>query len=59
MTAINNNLTLDQTNLAGGTRLMLLGRVTPGLGLGVQMRNRVRFMLAGPRGLSGRTRLRE
>ena len=58
MTAVNSNFTLDQTNLAGGARLMLLGRVTPGLGLGVQMLDRVRFMLAGPRGSNGRTRLR-
>jgi len=58
MTAINNNLILDQMKLAGGARLMLLGCVTPGLGLGVRMLARVRFMLAGPREPNGRTRLR-
>jgi len=57
MTAINDNFILDQANLAGGARLML-GRVAPGSGLGVQTLVRVRFMMAGPRGPSGRTRLR-
>lgn len=57
MTAMNNNLIADQMNLAGGARLML-GRVTPGLGRGMQMLDRVGFM-AGARGPSVRTRLRE